>query len=171
MSDVHVLRCASPTSLTKLSGHTGKSADTKAVPLSFHISYYTMQQLNAPASLWGPKWCSNGPSPSTASYPPSPTLHCVPLLSRPLFPPFPYRIRGPDGYAGIRLASEYLAVSVDACNQRVLRPTLRSTLRLLPTANCTYPPLSHVVYINMFVYVCMCRQFERSDPPQVAHLS
>ncbi|KAI9442838.1 hypothetical protein BJY52DRAFT_1229080 [Lactarius psammicola] len=116
-------------------GHTGKSADTKTVPLSIPNSYYTMQQLNAPASLWGLRWCSTGSSPSTASYPPSPTLHRVPLLPHPLFPPFPYRIRGPDEYVGIRLASEYLAVSVDACNQRVLRPTLRSTLSPLPTAN------------------------------------
>ncbi|KAI9442841.1 hypothetical protein BJY52DRAFT_1229085 [Lactarius psammicola] len=77
------------------------------------------------------KWLS----PSTASYPPSPTLHRVPLLPHPLFPPFPYRIRGTDEYVGIRLASEYLAVSVDTCNQRVLRPTLRSTLSPLPTAN------------------------------------
>ncbi|KAI9442843.1 hypothetical protein BJY52DRAFT_450073 [Lactarius psammicola] len=103
--------------------------DTNAVPPSFPVCYYATRNFMCQQAL-GLKMVFNRPVPVDhleSAIADSASLHRVQLLPLPLLPPFPRCIRGPSEYAGIRPASEYLTVSIDAYSQSVPRPTSRST--------------------------------------------
>ncbi len=145
-----VLRCVPPTSLTKLSRRARKSADANAVPSSFPLSHYTMQQFRASfvrQRAMGSKMVFNRPAPSTVSYPPSPAVRRVPLPASSLHssakPPLTRRIRGSGESVGVRLASvlhrlpcrragPYRPTSVRVLAERQLLRVLRRLCQDLP---------------------------------------
>ncbi len=80
---------------------------------------------------------------------------------------------GPHRPTPVRvLAGQHLLRVLRRLNRRVQSAkTYPEKHEFESLAGCTYPPISHVRYINMYVYARVCRQFGRPDPPQVARPS
>jgi hypothetical protein len=150
-SDARVLRYALPTSLT-----------TSDAPFFSH----SRVAISCASKPWAPRWCSTDPSPSTDSYPPSPTVRRVPLLHSCGEADAPYQrpksiLRNTAGVhtASVSLSSGWTTQDHTCTSSRRAAPhsstspsrSVRAVRVPRPTSRSTSSPLTTVRFPFLFI--------------------